>query len=99
MKTDHINKSHLAFRLLGAAGLISFAAWSSAQIPPGWTPNSDGGCLKFSNRDRLSRDQYEACIQAKFNAEASSDQPACKALGGNWIKTSPQGKGECGFST
>jgi hypothetical protein len=85
MPNNQTNKPRLVFRPLVAAGLVSFAAWSVAQIPAGWTVISDGGCLKPSNQSKLNDTQKNYCESARIIAGSYELHPypeLCANLGG-----------------
>jgi len=87
MSNNQINKSRLVFRLLVAAGLVSFAAWSVAQIPAGWTVTSDGGCLLPSNQSKLNNEQKALCESTRLQVGSSKNgNPGlCGQMGGKYV--------------
>jgi len=95
MSNNQTNKPRLAFQLLVAAGLVSFAAWSVAQIPPtlpgipaGWFPSSDGGCLKPSNQSKLNNAQKDLCESERISA----NDLLCEIIGGKYEYIFPSGR-------
>jgi hypothetical protein len=99
MPNNQTNKPRLVFQLLVAAGLVSFAAWSVAQIPPpgipaGWTVTSDGGCLKPSNQSKLNNEQKQACDSAWSTANNNKypGNDLCGSIGGTYDRYSQSNK-------